>query len=109
MIKIFLFIFALCSAAAAEQPKKAPAKAAPSKKPAAAAKPKPAPEPLRIPAGATQVQPGTWAGDVVHFTRPGPFGTYKWTKKKSELNDREQAAWKRERERSGRTEERKPE
>ncbi len=32
-------------------------------------------------------------GDSLKFEREGPFGTYKWTKKKSELSDQEQAAW----------------
>jgi hypothetical protein len=31
-------------------------------------------------------------GDIVHFERPGPFGPYKWQKKKSELDDNERAA-----------------
>jgi len=28
-------------------------------------------------------------GDMVHFERPGPFGIYKWDRKKSELSDME--------------------
>jgi hypothetical protein len=28
-------------------------------------------------------------GDVVHFERPGPFGVYRWNRKKSELSDDE--------------------
>ena len=31
-------------------------------------------------------------GDTVRFERPGPFGVYKWQKKKSELDETEQAA-----------------
>jgi len=31
-------------------------------------------------------------GDIVHFERPGPFGPYKWQKKKSELDEDERAA-----------------
>jgi len=31
-------------------------------------------------------------GDIVHFERPGPFGPYKWQKKKSELDENERAA-----------------
>ena len=31
-------------------------------------------------------------GDVVKFERPGPFGSFKWERKKSELNDTEKAA-----------------
>jgi len=34
-------------------------------------------------------------GDTVRFERPGPFGTYRWQKKKSELADDEKAAWER--------------
>jgi hypothetical protein len=31
-------------------------------------------------------------GDTIRFERPGPFGSFKWEKKKSELNDMEKAA-----------------
>ena len=31
-------------------------------------------------------------GDTVRFERPGPFGVYKWEKKKSELDETEKAA-----------------
>ena len=31
-------------------------------------------------------------GDTVRFERPGPFGVYKWEKKKSELDEVEKAA-----------------
>jgi len=31
-------------------------------------------------------------GDVVHFVRQGPFGAWKWTRKKSELDETEKAA-----------------
>jgi hypothetical protein len=34
-------------------------------------------------------------GDTIRFERPGPFGTYRWEKKKSELADDEKAAWER--------------
>jgi hypothetical protein len=34
-------------------------------------------------------------GDTVRFERSGPFGVYKWQKKKSELDEMEQAAWAR--------------
>jgi hypothetical protein len=47
------------------------------------AEPQPPEEPLKV----------TEAGDSLKFERPGPFGTYKWEKKKSELNDKERAAW----------------
>jgi hypothetical protein len=36
-------------------------------------------------------------GDEIHFERPGPFGSYRWQRKKSELNDIEKAAWERDR------------
>jgi hypothetical protein len=42
-------------------------------------------------------------GDNVRFERPTPFGTARWVRKKSELNDVERAAWERELKRSGRT------
>jgi hypothetical protein len=35
------------------------------------------------------------AGDSVRFERPGPFGMYRWTQKKTELNTMEQAVWER--------------
>lgn len=35
-------------------------------------------------------------GDSVKFERPGPFGTYKWEKKKTDLDAGEKAAWERE-------------
>jgi hypothetical protein len=28
-------------------------------------------------------------GDTVHFERPGPFGLYRWDRKKSELSEEE--------------------
>ena len=34
-------------------------------------------------------------GDTVRFERPGPFGVYKWQKKKSDLDEMERAAWTR--------------
>ncbi len=36
-------------------------------------------------------------GEAVRFERPGPFGTYRWKRNKSELDPGEQAAWDRER------------
>jgi len=39
----------------------------------------------------------TDAGDTVKFERPGPFGVYRWEKKKTELADDERAAWERSR------------
>jgi hypothetical protein len=35
------------------------------------------------------------SGEYVRFERPGPFGTYKWQTKKTELSTVEQAAWDR--------------
>ena len=35
------------------------------------------------------------AGESVRFERPGPFGTYRWQTRKSELNEAERAAWSR--------------
>src|SRR5580704_18132223 len=34
-------------------------------------------------------------GDTIRFERPGPFGIYRWQKKKSELAEDEKAAWER--------------
>jgi hypothetical protein len=34
-------------------------------------------------------------GDSLKFEREGPFGTYKWSKKKTDLSDQEKAAWER--------------
>ena len=39
-------------------------------------------------------------GDSIRFTRPGPFGPYKWQRKKSELDDTEKAIWERTRAKS---------
>jgi len=38
----------------------------------------------------------TEIGDSVRFERPGPFGMYKWEKKKTDLDAGEKAAWERE-------------
>ena len=32
-------------------------------------------------------------GDSVRFERPSPFGVYRWTRKKTELNDDEKKLW----------------
>jgi hypothetical protein len=32
-------------------------------------------------------------GDTIRFERPGPFGTYRWQKNRSELSEMEQAIW----------------
>ncbi len=34
-------------------------------------------------------------GDVVRFEREGPFGVYKWSKPKTDLNEIERKAWER--------------
>lgn len=34
-------------------------------------------------------------GDTVAFERPGPFGTYRWERKKSDMDARERAAYER--------------
>jgi hypothetical protein len=36
-------------------------------------------------------------GDTIRFERPGPFGHYRWQRKKSELSDSERAIWNRQR------------
>jgi hypothetical protein len=33
------------------------------------------------------------SGDSLKFSRPSPFGPYRWTRKKSELNEFERAVW----------------
>jgi hypothetical protein len=50
------------------------------------------PKPLEVP----KEMRASEDGDSVQFERPGPFGTYKWTRKKSGLNEMEQAVWDRE-------------
>ena len=35
-------------------------------------------------------------GGEIEFSRPGPFGTYKWQRKKADLNDMEKTVWERE-------------
>jgi hypothetical protein len=47
---------------------------------------------------AADAYPGVKAiedGEVIRFERPGPFGVYKWTAKKSELNEMERTVWNR--------------
>jgi hypothetical protein len=53
-------------------------------------------KPLEPPKG----MKATENGDNIHFERPGPFGVYKWDRKKTELNDMEQAVWDREKART---------
>jgi hypothetical protein len=53
-------------------------------------------EPLRKKQHEAQTMQGvkiTEDGDSLKFEREGPFGTYKWSKKKTELSDEEKAAW----------------
>jgi len=50
------------------------------------------------PAEPTKLSPGAVInafedGDKIRFERPGPFGTYRWEKKKSDLDADERAAW----------------
>ena len=52
---------------------------------------KPAPESAAAPAGI--VTTATEDGDTIRFERPGPFGVYRWQKKKTDLTDDEKAAW----------------
>jgi len=47
-------------------------------------------------------------GDSVKFERPGPFGIYKWEKKKADLDDGEKAAWEREKAKAAANEKAKP-
>ena len=56
-----------------------------------------------LPAPAEVANPDCYAGvkatehgDAIRFERPGPFGTYKWERKKTELDEMEQAVWNRE-------------
>ena len=56
-----------------------------------------------VEARAVEVPPGMKAtedGDAIRFERPGPFGTYRWQRKKTELDEMEQAAWEREKARA---------
>jgi hypothetical protein len=46
------------------------------------------------------VTTATEDGDIVRFERPGPFGMYRWQKKKTELDDDERAALGRSRDKS---------
>ncbi|MBI1787375.1 MAG: hypothetical protein HYR60_07470 [Acidobacteria bacterium] len=39
-------------------------------------------------------------GDTIRFEKPGPFGVYKWQRKKSELTADERAAWEQAREKA---------
>src|SRR5215510_10497781 len=52
-------------------------------------------KPAETPAAVATAITATEDGDIVRFERPGPFGPYRWQKKKSELTDDERAAWNR--------------
>jgi hypothetical protein len=55
-------------------------------------------QPLRKKQQDPQIMQGvkiTEDGDSLKFEREGPFGTYKWSKKKTDLSDEEKAAWER--------------
>jgi hypothetical protein len=41
-------------------------------------------------------------GDLLRFEKPGPFGKYSWTKKKTELTKDESIVWERAKAKSGR-------
>ena len=45
-----------------------------------------------MPAAGSVGMKATEDGDMVHFEKQGPFGIWKWEKKKSELDDAEKAA-----------------
>ena len=61
----------------------------------ARAEDKPAERPATPVTGPTTT--ATEDGDTVRFERPGPFGTYRWQKKKTDLDEDERAAWERSR------------
>jgi hypothetical protein len=55
-------------------------------------------EPLRKKQKEPQIMQGvkiTEDGDSLKFEREGPFGTYKWSKKKTDLTEQEKDAWDR--------------
>lgn len=65
---------------------------------AAGAAAKPDASTLKSTAPAPAVQDNIRAtdhGDTVSFERPGPFGVYRWERKKSDLDASERAAWQR--------------
>ncbi|HLK68882.1 MAG TPA: hypothetical protein VKU19_35870 [Bryobacteraceae bacterium] len=59
---------------------------------------KPAPDPAA--AARYAGVKATADGDMIRFERPGPFGVYKWQRKKTELDEMEQAVWNREQSRT---------
>jgi hypothetical protein len=62
---------------------------------------KPDPQAAEYTARQAQYLKAVDAGDRVRFERPGPFGTYRWETKKTELSVVEQAAWDRDRAAAG--------
>jgi hypothetical protein len=60
-------------------------------------------KPAETPAESTQRFDNVKAtedGDSIRFERPGPFGIYRWQRKKTELNEMEQTVWNREQSRA---------
>lgn len=60
-------------------------------------------EPLRKKQNEPQIMQGvkiTEDGDNLKFEREGPFGTYKWSKKKTDLTDEEKSAWQSQKDKS---------
>jgi hypothetical protein len=45
--------------------------------------------PVKVPEGMKASEDG----DSIRFERPSPFGVFRWSRKKSDLSDIEQAAW----------------
>jgi len=45
--------------------------------------------PVKVPEGMKASEDG----DSIRFERPSPFGMFRWSRKKSDLSDIEQAAW----------------
>jgi hypothetical protein len=94
MIRLLTFLLFLCAVQAAETGKKAPAKTA-TKKPAAA-KVATQPAPITIPAGAREVEPGTY----LHVDAQGkrwkyrrtPFGVSRWEDKEVQADRADEAA-----------------
>lgn len=76
-----------------------PEASAPKTEEPAAATPKPGPTPT--PFGDVKTSAPVQhlkivdRGDVLEFERPSPFGSYKWKRKKDELNQVERDAWER--------------
>jgi len=137
-MKLKVCILAVLAVLVVNAEDRQPAKSAPKAKKSAPAATATPPAPLTLPAGATQIEPGTYAytdpkgkkwiyrqtpfglarledkpaaeptpaqkgptitatesGDVIKFERAGPFGPYRWEKKKSDLAEDERAAWER--------------